>query len=148
MGEGFSRPANTPSVSKVQSTDIRERDGRGRGLVAPSGDSSSEQSTNYRLGGQVSITWTGSLSSPLFSSSSVPHLSPSSNDPNSAHTSSIVRFKGRTSSFSRLERLFLPVLFPPFLSVSGVWYRCDTSVKLNSPARKCEKLGNNVHVCI
>lgn len=47
----------------------RRRRGGGRGSVPAT---ACFQNTNYRLGGQVSITWTGSLSPPLFSSSSVP----------------------------------------------------------------------------
>lgn len=76
---GFPQAANTLSKFKRSRTsEIKERDETGRGPMAPSGccrrqslrkcrrQQPCRRGTNYRLDGQVTITWTRSLSLPLF----------------------------------------------------------------------------------
>lgn len=76
---GFSQAANTHrQFKRSRTSEIKERDERGRGRMAPSGCRGREtlrkcrqrqpcrQGVNYRLDGQVTITWTGSLSLSVF----------------------------------------------------------------------------------
>ena len=82
MAELSRRSQHTVNLKRSRTSEIKERDERGRGAVAPSGcrrrqslrrcrrrrrQRPCRQALNYRLDVQVTITWTGSLSLSLFS---------------------------------------------------------------------------------